>query len=90
MALFAKLFDTPHGQLLVTKDFNDEDSDAPYRIECRGEGSHAADPFVSFGWDNGAERDAEFDSTDQCKADTIAAELVSMSRNVLGSKDDSE
>jgi hypothetical protein len=85
MSAFAKIFDTPHGQLLVTKDYDDEHEDAPYRINARGESNSVAQPSMGFGWESEEERDAAWDQdTNQQEADKIAAALHNAINNLFG------
>ena len=86
---FAKLFDTPDGQLLVTHEYDDTDHpDAPYRLTFRGEQHKGVDPAVSFGWPTEAERDEAFASTMQERADHTARELAQTVRNFMAPQSD--
>ena len=87
MSAFAKLFDTPDGQLLVTKEFDDGEEN-PYRISMRSEDQHGVDPSIAFGWATDLERDEAFDSVDQARADKTAAELTATVRNFMGKDND--
>lgn len=81
---FAKLFDTPDGQLLVTKEFDDiEHDDAPYRLSLRGEGVKGVDASISFGWASEAERNEVFDRCAQDDADRQARELAQTLANFM-------
>lgn len=81
---FAKLFDTPDGQLLVTKEFDDiEHDDAPYRLSLRGEGIKGVDATISFGWGSDAERDDVFAQCGQDDADRQARELAQTLANFM-------
>lgn len=86
---FAKLFDTPDGQLLVTKEFDDiEHDDAPYRLSLRGEGVKGVDAAISFGWPSEAERDNVFSRCVQEDADRHARELAAMVRGFMAKGDE--
>ena len=77
--MFAKLFDTPHGQLLATRDYDDDESpEKPYTITARGQGNDVADPSMTFTWETAEERDAAFEAIDQEAADQCAAMLAGM------------
>lgn len=71
--LFVKLFDTPHGQLLVTKEFDEE-----YQMAIRGEAIGGASPVARLGYDTKSERDEQFTTIDQAKADQQAATFANM------------
>lgn len=77
MTAFAKIFETPHGQLLATMDFDDDEHpEAPYRITARGEGNGSATPSLGFGWESESERDAAWDQEmNQENAEKIASDL---------------
>jgi hypothetical protein len=75
---FAKLFDTPHGQLLVTREY--DAMEGKYEIVVRGAGNGTMTPEVRLGgWDDDEEasRDA-LAKTDQAMAERNAAELAAM------------
>jgi hypothetical protein len=77
---FAKLFDTPHGQLLV---FMDMDNDEPI-LRVMGAPVRGVCPATSFsGWDDPdvGQRKA-FDMTDQEHAEKLAAALFAMADKV--------
>lgn len=74
MTIFAKLFDTPSGQLLVTKEFDDDE----YKLTLRGEGNSFCDPALSFTYETKEARDEAFESVDQVQAEASAAEMATM------------
>lgn len=79
---FARLFDTPDGQLLITKEFDDEEHpDAPYRLRIRGEGIKGIDASLSYGWDTPAQRREAFDEFTQGQAEVAAKDLAATLRN---------
>lgn len=78
--MFAKLFDTPHGQLLLTKEFEDEE----YQLTARGQDFGGASPAVSFTFETQEARDAAFDTATQEQADATAAQLDSTVRSLMG------
>jgi hypothetical protein len=81
---FAKLFDTPDGQLLVTHEYDDTDyPEAPYRLAMRGEQHKGVDPALSFGWPTEAERDEAFTTTTQERAEHTARQLAATVRNFM-------
>lgn len=87
MAPFAKLFETPDGQLLVTHDYDDDQyPEAPYRVVFRGAQHEGVDPSVTFGWATEAERDVAFASVMQERADHTARELAATVRNLMGAE----
>lgn len=86
---FAKLFDTPDGQLLVTHEYDDTDhGEAPYRLNFRGEQHKGVDPAISFGWPTETERDEVFDRVTQEDADRQARELAATVRGFMGGTTD--
>lgn len=86
---FAKLFDTPDGQLLVTHEYDDTDhGEAPYRLNFRGEQHKGVDPAISFGWSTEAERDEAFATTTQERAEHTARELAQTVANFMAKDDD--
>jgi len=81
---FAKLFNTPNGQLLVTMEYDDTDhEDAPYRLNFRGAQHKGVDPAMSFGWPTEAKRDEAFASVYQERADHTARELAQTVANFM-------
>lgn len=84
-APFAKLFDTPDGQVLVTHEYDDgEYPEVPYRLTFRGAQHKGVDPAISFGWPTEAERDEAFASVYQERANHTARELAATVRNFMG------
>lgn len=84
--MFAKLFDTPDGQLLVTHEFDDDHEDGPFRLNFRGEQYKGVDVAISFGWPTEAERNEAFASVLQERADHTARELAQTVRNFMGAE----
>lgn len=81
---FAKLFNTPNGQLLVTHEFDeDEHPDAPFRLLFRGEAYRGTDVSIAFGWPDEQGRNNAFASVDQNRADSTAHELASTVRRFM-------
>lgn len=85
MTAFAKLFNTEHGQLLVTTGFNDTDHDREdaYRITMRGEGNDTVAPEISFGWPTREERDKVFESTELEDVAPYAAQMASICQRMF-------
>lgn len=77
---FAKIFTTPHGQLLATCDHEDG---APV-VTFRGADLPFVTPSVLYTFDNEAARDAAFDGITQALADETAAELWNTANNLFG------
>lgn len=73
MSDFAKLFDTPHGQILVTKEFDDG-----YKITVRGRQFGGADPAVTAEYDSKEDREDAFIKIDQTVADKQAEAFAKM------------
>lgn len=86
MHTFAKLFDTPHGQCLVTKERSDDDDS--YQVAFRGVGNEVASPTLSFSYGSLEERDQAFDSMGQEDADKIAAEMDAVVNGMFAPKQD--
>lgn len=84
--MFAKLFDTPHGQLLVTKEFEEDE----YQLAFRGVGNHCCSPTVSFTFETKEDRDRAFDATGQEHADRQAAEMAAVVEGLFPKKGDEE
>ena len=81
---FAKLFDTPDGQILVTHEYDeDEHPDAPFRLQFRGQDYRGTGVSIAFGWPDEQRRDAAFASVDQARADSTARELASTVRRFM-------
>jgi hypothetical protein len=72
---FAKLFDTPSGQLLATRDEQEDDDTWPIRM--RGAEVGGCTPASVLGFYTEAERDAAFDRICQADAEKSAAHLRS-------------
>lgn len=68
---FARLFDTPHGQLLVTTQAQDDDELWPLTIKCADVGDVIAE--LSFKFEAEADRNAALADYDQAQAEQIAA-----------------
>lgn len=82
---FARLFDTPDGQLLVTKEFDDDGyPEEPYRLRLRGEGVKGIAASLSFGWDTPKLRQEAFDEFTQGQAEAVAKDLAATLRNFSG------
>ncbi|MHB9879127.1 hypothetical protein ACSMXM_05635 [Pacificimonas sp. ICDLI1SI03] len=78
---FAKLFDTPHGQLLVTRDYIDENDDGEEEeaVVCRGATRHGIHATIKMGgWADAAPADAAFAKVDQDGAEELAATMAKM------------
>lgn len=88
--MFAKLFDTADGQLLVTQEYDDDHADGHYRLNFRGEQHKGVDVAISFGWPTEAERDEAFASVQQQRADHTARELAQTVRNFMDGGDNGE
>lgn len=89
MKNFAKLFDTPHGQLLVTQEAYDDDADAaqPYPLELRGEGNSFCEARLIYRYPNTDERQQAFDEVDQAIAEEMAAMLAGQVAAIFPPKD---
>lgn len=74
--IFAKLFDTPHGQLLVFLDETDEGEPCLHVIGAYRGGARPAAKIS--GWEGDAEAKAEaaLAATDQAQADQMAADFA--------------
>lgn len=72
--MFAKLFETPHGQFLAFKQY-DHDDDQPVIVNI-GAPVRGVVPKVKGGYDSEEDRDAAFDKLDQAMADNMAKALA--------------
>lgn len=84
MSVFAKLFQTENGQILVTIDW-DEDADCQV-VNVRGEDRHGIGAvFKMSGWDDDATgAQIAFDAIDQTVAETHAKSFVDMLDRFVG------
>lgn len=78
---FAKLFDTPHGQLLVVKDGVDDDDQYPLSI--RGEEFGGVIAAFNPAYQTSDACDAAFERFDQAEADRQAEGLRKMLTSLL-------
>lgn len=85
--MFCKVFDTSVGQMLLTKDFDDEQEDGAFRLVARGEDYRGVQATMSFGWPTEAERDAAFETADQERAENTATDLRRMIEGLMGKED---
>lgn len=83
MAVFARLFETPSGQVLLTKEFEEDE----YRLSLRGEGNSIATPTLSFTYEDEETRDRAFDSITQQHADEQGAEMARVVGSFFGKKE---
>lgn len=83
--MFAKLFDTPHGQLLVTMEFDDTEEPAnPYKMRMRGEAFKDADIAIAYSYPTLEQRDGWFERITQEDANLVAAKLQAMAQGMFG------
>lgn len=75
--MFAKLFTTPHGQLLLTTDF-DEDEDMPWLLSARGEDVSGVRATMTFKFETEEERDLSFEAGSQETAEATAGDMHRM------------
>lgn len=74
--VFAKLFDTPHGQLLVTRDFDGDDGDE--LVIVRGAGVAGFKAETQYRYDHAEQADCAFAAFDQAEAARIAKALSTL------------
>ena len=70
---FAKMFDTPHGQLLAYCDY--DDADYQYVVRVIGAGVDGVTPRANLGYDSEEDRQRGFDKIDQAGAEEMALRL---------------
>lgn len=75
-AAFAKLFDTPHGQLLVSRDFDGDDGDE--LVTIRGKGLPGIRAETQYRYDHAAQADLAFSAFDQTDANHIAMSMATL------------
>lgn len=73
---FAKLFDTPSGQLLVTKTYDDENNADSHELTASMVFEDAIKVDMSLGFASLEQRDVKFDKFDQSNADEFAQALT--------------
>jgi hypothetical protein len=71
MAKFAKLLETPHGQLLATLDYEDDE----HRMVLRGESRNGIIPSYTFTFEDQTAQQAALEALDQASADNLARAL---------------
>jgi hypothetical protein len=77
---FAKLFDTPNGQLLAFLKVGDE---GKYDLVVMGEPMSDIHPQLSFGYDSDEAAIQVFNTMDQMKADQTASQMRSTAAMIL-------
>jgi len=88
--MFARLYDTTEGQVLVTKEFDEErgEDDGAYRILFRCEPVGGVDCSVSFGWHVEANRDNVFDAMRLENAQEQGSRVRTFARNFIAKGQD--
>lgn len=79
--VFAKLFDTPHGQLLVTRDFEGDDGDE--LVIVRGAGLPGYKAETQYRYDHAAEADQAFEAFSQDDADRVGRALTTILADMI-------
>jgi hypothetical protein len=79
MTDFAKLFITPHGQLLVTKEFDEE-----YQLAFRGHGNSFCSPTVTMNFSTKEARESAYEAVGQEEADKHAKDIAATVISIFG------
>ncbi len=88
MTEFAKLFTTPHGQLLITRDGMSDEHDDQWVLTARGEDYRGVQATMAFTYQSQEGMDQAFEGATQEQADNTAQQMRGMLEKLLGKEED--